>query len=97
MFHYDGVRTAKLMTRTQRPPPGFLLNRDRLGQVAGEIHIQPFTHGEPIGDELQRDHIEKTLKDVDRLGNLNLLCLLRRELFVTLVADDNGTTASGDD
>ena len=74
-----------------------LLDRHRLGQVTREVDIEALEHGKPVGNELQRDDVENTLQDVDRLGDLNLLRLVVRELLVSGVADDDGLAAAGND
>ena len=74
-----------------------LLHRHRLGEVARKVDIEAFHNGQPVRNQLQRDDVEDALQDVDRLGHLNLLGLARRKLLVTIVADDNGLPATGND
>ena len=75
----------------------YLLDSHGFSQISREIYIETFPNGEPVGNELQRDHIEQTLKTINRLGDLNLLRLFGREFFVVRIANDNGSTGSGDD
>ena len=74
-----------------------LLDCHRLGQVAREVDVEALHHGEPVGDELQRDDVEDALQDVDRLGDLYALRLGRLEFLVALVADDDRPASSGGD
>jgi hypothetical protein len=73
-----------------------LLDGDRLGKVSREIDVETLQDSKPVGNELERDNVEKTLEDVDSLGNLNLLSLVGLELVVVGVADNDrlATTSS---
>ena len=72
-----------------------LLDSDRLGQVTGEVNVETLENSEPVGNELKRDDVEETLKNVDGLRDLDLLGLRSLELLIVGVADDDGlTTAS---
>ncbi|KAI6754186.1 hypothetical protein HG530_012700 [Fusarium avenaceum] len=71
-----------------------LLDSDRLGQVTREINVETLKNGEPVGNELKRDDVEETLKNVDGLGDLDLLGLGRLELLIVGVADDDGLTTT---
>jgi hypothetical protein len=74
-----------------------LLDSDRLGQVTGEVNVETLENSEPVGNELKRDDVEETLKNVDGLRDLDLLGLGRLKLLIVGVADDDGlTTASND-
>lgn len=74
-----------------------LLDSDGLSEVPREVNVQILSNREPVGDELQRNDVEETLENVDGLGDLNLLASLVRESLITLIADNNGTTAAGND
>lgn len=74
-----------------------LLDSDRLGQVTREIDVESLQDGQPVGNQLQGDDIEETLKAVDGLGDLNLLSLGCVELLVSLVADDDGLAVASND
>lgn len=74
-----------------------LLHGHRLGQVTREINIETRADGKPIGNELQRNNIEKTLEAIGSLGDFDFLSLSRREFGIIVVADDNRTTSSGND
>lgn len=74
-----------------------LLDGDRLGQVAREVHVEALEDSEPVGNQLQRDDVEEALEAVNRLGDLNLLGVGGLELLVARVADDNGLAASRND
>lgn len=78
-------------------PTTCLLDGNRLGQVAREVDVKAFHNSEPVGDQLQRNDVENTLKDVDGLRDLNLLGLAGLELLIGRVADDDGLTATSDD
>jgi hypothetical protein len=71
-----------------------LLDSDRLGQVTREINVETLKNGKPVGNELKRDDVEETLKNVDGLGDLDLLSLGRLELLIVGVADDDGLTTT---
>ena len=74
-----------------------LLDGDRLGEVAREVHIETLKNSEPVGNKLKRNDVQKTLEAVDRLGDLNLLSLRSLELFIIGVADDNGLATTSND
>lgn len=67
-----------------------LLDGHRLGQVAREVHVETLEDGQPVGNELKRNDVEKALQAVDRLGHFDLGGVRRLELLVAGVADDNG-------
>ena len=46
---------------------------------------------------MQRNDVDETLENVDVLGHLNLVRLVGRELGVVLVADDDWSSATGND
>jgi len=69
--------------------PFFLLDGDGLGQIPGEIDVQVTGNGEPVGNELQGDDVEKPLQAVNGVGELDLDTLLLGEFLVSLIADDN--------
>ena len=46
---------------------------------------------------MQGDDVDETLENVDVLGHLDLVCLVGRELGVVLVADDDWSSATGND
>lgn len=75
----------------------FLLDSDRLGQVTGHVNVDTLGNGHPVGHELKRDNVDETLQAVDVAGNLDLVSLVGRELGVVLVADDDGSSATGND
>ena len=72
-----------------------LLHGNRFGQVAREIDIEPFFNGQPVSNQLQRNHVEQALEEINGLGDLDLLGMLDRKLFVCLVADDNRAATAG--
>ena len=74
-----------------------LLDRDRLGKVTREVNVQALEDSQPVGNELQGNDVEDTLKAVDGLGDLNLLGLRGLELLISRVADDNGLAAASND
>lgn len=74
-----------------------LLDSDRLGQVAREIDVEALENSQPVGDELQRDDVEKALEGIDGLGDLDLLGVGGVELLVRRVADNDGLAATSDD
>lgn len=74
-----------------------LLHRDTLGQIPGEVHIQPLAHRQPVRHQLQRDHVQQALQHVDGVRHFNAVRLLGRELLVARVADDDGPAAARDD
>lgn len=76
------------------PPQDYLLNSDTLGQVPGEIHIQPFADRKPIAHELQRNHVQQALQHVDRVRHFDALVLLLGEFLVGRVADYEGSAAA---
>jgi hypothetical protein len=61
----------------------------------GEIDVEVLSDSHPVGHQLQRNDIEKTLQTVDGLGQLNLLAGLVPELLIVLVADNDRPTATG--
>lgn len=66
-----------------------LLDGHRLGQVTGEVNVKTLHDRQPVGNQLQGNDVQETLQDVDRLGDLDGLCLAAAELVVPSVADDN--------
>ena len=78
-------------------PKDNLLHSHRLGQVTREINVETLGDCKPVGNQLEWDDVEQTLQSVDGLGDLDPLRLLRRELRVTGVADDNWSTPTSDD
>ena len=74
-----------------------LLNSDTLGQVTREIDVETLGDGHPVGQELERDDIEKTLETVDGAGDFDSFDLVGWELGLTLVADDDWTASTCDD
>lgn len=74
-----------------------LLDCDGLGQVAREIDIETFRHGQPVGHQLKGNNVEQTLQNVACLRHLDTLSLVWRELGVAGVADDNGSASTGND
>ena len=73
------------------------LHGNGFGKIAREVDVESLANSEPIGDELERDDVEKTLETVNSLGHLNLLGLCGREFGIVGIADDNGATATGND
>ena len=53
-----------------------LLDRDGLGQVTWEVDVEALLNGQPVGNQLERDHVEQTLEAVDGLGDLDLFSVL---------------------
>ncbi|KAI9172071.1 proteasome regulatory particle subunit Rpt4 [Paramyrothecium foliicola] len=92
----DGLEAASCaglnMTKTTR-----LLDSHGLGQVSGEVHVKTLENSQPVGNQLQGNDVEDTLKAVDRLWDFDLLSLGGLELLVTGVADDNGLAAASND
>ena len=74
-----------------------LFDGNGLGQVTWEIDVETFGNSKPVGHELERNDVEKTLQTVDSLWNLDLLGLTGLELFVVRVTDDNWLAGSCDD
>lgn len=104
-FHHKPLASSK--EEPKQPPNSYctstisqntvtsLLDSDRLGQVTREINVETLKNGKPVGNELERDNVEETLENVDRLGDLDLLGFRRLELLIRGVADNDGlTTAS---
>ena len=52
-----------------------LLNRDRFSQIPWEVHVKTLSDSKPVSDQLERNDIQKTLQDVNRLGYFNSLRL----------------------
>ncbi len=74
-----------------------LLDGHGFSQISWEINVEPFAHREPVGDELQGDHVQQTLQTIHRVRDFDLLGLLRREFLVVGIANDNGAATSGND
>ena len=74
-----------------------LLHRNTLGQVPREIDIEALSNRKPVGHQLQGNDVKQTLERIHGLGHLNFIGLLTGEFRVILVADDNGTTFTGND
>lgn len=66
-----------------------LLDSHRLGQVTGEVNIETLHDRQPVGNQLQGNDVQETLQDVNRLGDLDRLCLAAAELVIPIVANDN--------
>ena len=62
---------------------------DRFGKIARKINIQALHNRQPVGDELEGNHVEETLETVLSLGHYNLVGKRSLELVVALVANDN--------
>ncbi len=77
--------------------PGQLLHCDRFRQVTREVNVQSLRNCKPVRNELERNDVQKTLKSIHRMGHLNLLGLVRRELGVLGITDDDGTTTTSND
>ena len=73
------------------------LDGNALGKVPREIDVQTLADCQPIGHQLQWDDVDKTLQAIDLLGHLDLVRLVRRELRVSGVADDDWATLSSND
>lgn len=73
---------------------GDLFNGDRFCQIAWEINVESLSNSKPISNKLQRNNVEKSLKAVNGLWDLNLFGLGGRELWVVMVANHNGTTTA---
>jgi len=78
-------------------PNQALLHSHRLGEISREIDIESFANSQPVGDELERDDVQETLKTVDRLGDLNLLRFLGGEFAIIWVADDDRSSTTSND
>ena len=76
---------------------GSLLDCHRLGQIPGEVHVKTLRDSQPVGNQLQRYDIEKSLENIASLRNHNALSLVGRELWVILIADDNWSAGSSND
>jgi hypothetical protein len=74
-----------------------LLDSNRLSKVTREVNVQALKDSQPVGNKLEGNDVENTLKAVDGLGDLNLLSLGGLELLVIRVADDNGLAAASND
>jgi hypothetical protein len=72
-----------------------LLHCNRLRQVSGEVHIETLSNGEPVGNELKGNDVQKALEAVDGLGNFDLLGLRGRELVVVRIANDDWAATTG--
>ena len=92
----NGLESSWLQSLSALLSIFLLLHRHGLGQVTREIHVEAFHDSKPIGDQLQGNDVEDTLKDVDCLGNLNFLGLASLELLVSGVANDNRFAATSD-
>lgn len=66
-----------------------LLDSHRLGQVTGEVNVETLHDRQPVGNQLQGNDVQEALQDVNRLGDLDSLCLAALELVIPTVADDN--------
>ena len=77
--------------------PDRLLDSDRLGQIAREVNVETLRHSQPVSHQLERNDVEQTLENIAGLGDLDTLGLLSGEFGVTSVADDNGSTRTGND
>ena len=74
-----------------------LLHRDRFGEVSREIHVQTFCHREPVGNQLKRNDVEKTLQNINGLGYDDLLSLVLVEFWVIGVTDDDRAARASND
>jgi hypothetical protein len=74
-----------------------LLDSDRLGQVTGHVNVDTLGNRHPVRHELQGNDVDQTLQTVDVGGDLDLVRLVSGELRVVLVADDDGSSATGND
>lgn len=74
-----------------------LLDSNRLGKVTGHINVETLSNSHPVGHELERDDVDETLQAVDVAGDLDLVGLVSGELGIVLVADDDGSSAAGND
>jgi hypothetical protein len=66
-----------------------LFDSDTLGQVSGEINIQSFSNGKPVGHQLQWNHVDETLQAINVLRNLDLVNLIAQEFRICSVANDD--------
>lgn len=74
-----------------------LFNSDTLGQVSWEIDVEALGNGHPVGHELERNDVEKTLETVDGSWDFDSFDFVGWELCLALVADDDWTTSTCDD
>uniref|UniRef100_A0A1Y1KBS7 Uncharacterized protein n=1 Tax=Photinus pyralis TaxID=7054 RepID=A0A1Y1KBS7_PHOPY len=67
-----------------------LLDSNRLGQVAREINIETLKNSQPVSNQLQGNDVEKTLKAINSLRDLDLLSFRVLKLGIVRVAKDDG-------
>lgn len=96
MFKYPS-RAKQSSKKTQKYKQANLLHRNRLSQVTWEINIQTLSNGKPVGHQLERDDVEKTLEAIDGLWDFDFLGLAGFEFFVVGVADDDWFARTSDD
>ena len=60
-----------------------------------EVDVEVLGNRHPIGHQLQGNDVEEPLQDIDSLGQLYLLAGLVSELLVVLIADDDGSSTTG--
>ena len=61
------------------------------------INIRALRNSQPVSHELERDDVVQALEDIDCGRHLNLLGFAGWELWVVLVADNDGLATTGDD
>lgn len=60
-----------------------------------EVDIEVLSDSHPVSHQLQRDDVQKSLENIDSLGQLNLLAGLVSEFLVIFVADDDWSSTTG--
>src|SRR4051794_31055362 len=74
-----------------------LLDRDRLGEVAGLVDVQALGGRELAREHLQGDHGDERRQQGRRLGDPDDLGRVRHDLVVAVLGDDDGPRATGVD
>jgi hypothetical protein len=94
---FDSFSHSLITDSTDPENEHHLFDRHRLGQVTREINVQTLSNCQPVGHQLERDDVQKTLQTINCPWNLDLFGLSSLEFFVIWVADDDRSTRTGND
>ncbi|QBM86973.1 hypothetical protein METSCH_B01660 [Metschnikowia aff. pulcherrima] len=71
-----------------------LFNSNRLGQVAGEVHINASVDSQPVTHQLQRNNVQQTLQAVNSQWHMQGSVGFATHHVISLIADDNRPSVS---
>src|SRR5581483_7422735 len=89
-----GYANSPRLCKSGGPGPRALLHRDRLGKVAGLVHVRAHEHRGVVGDELHGHRVEQRVDEGVHLGDGDILLDFATGALLAGVGDEGDLAAA---